>query len=194
MEQKQSFSTSEVARYCHVTPDTIRKWAEADRIKVFKTPGGHRRIRLSDLVYFMRENDIPLSPELSAGGTKVLIVDEDPNLFSMVKRWLANTALPFEVATATDGFEVGRQLGVFSPKIVFLDMGLSGINGVDVCRQIKATCGNNGSEVHVIATTSAYSEELAQHYSDIGASFCLQKPFTPEDLNHALKAIGLEIA
>ncbi|MCK5861143.1 MAG: excisionase family DNA-binding protein, partial [Candidatus Hydrogenedentes bacterium] len=48
MEAKQSFSTSEVARYCHVTADTIRKWAEAGRLRVFKTPGGHRRIHRED--------------------------------------------------------------------------------------------------------------------------------------------------
>ena len=55
METKQSFSTSEVAKYCHVTADTIRKWAEANRITVFKTPGGHRRIRRDDLIRFLRE-------------------------------------------------------------------------------------------------------------------------------------------
>jgi len=54
MEMKQSFSTSEVAKYCHVTADTIRKWADAGRITVFKTPGGHRRIRREDLVQFLR--------------------------------------------------------------------------------------------------------------------------------------------
>ena len=68
MEQKQSFSTSEVAKYCHVTADTIRKWAEAGRITVFKTPGGHRRIRREDLISFLRENGIPLHPDLSIDG------------------------------------------------------------------------------------------------------------------------------
>ena len=194
MEQKQSFSTSEVAKFCHVTPDTIRKWAEANRITVFKTPGGHRRIRLNDLIDFMRDNNIPLNSELSAGGIKVLIVDEDPNLFVQVKRYLANTGIPFEVVTATDGFEAGHQLGVFSPKIVFLDMSLAGINSVEVCRQIKLTYGNNGTEVHVIATTSTYTQEVAKHYIDIGASVCLQKPFTPDDFTRALKSVGVEIA
>ncbi len=192
MEQKQSFSTSEVAQFCHVTPDTIRKWAEADRIKVFKTPGGHRRIRLDDLVSFMRENDIPLNADLRTGGTKILVVDEDPSLFAIVKRFLERSNTSFEVETASSGFEAGHQIGVFAPKVVFLDIGLSGIDAAEVCRFIKAAHGNNGSEVHIIATTDSNSEEVAQHAKDIGASFCLQKPFNPDDLRRALALIGIE--
>jgi excisionase family DNA binding protein len=192
MEQKQSFSTSEVAKFCHVTPDTIRKWAEADRIKVFKTPGGHRRIHLDDLVSFMRENDIPLNADLRIGGTKILVVGEDPSLFAIVKRFLERANNPFEVETASSGFEAGYQIGVFAPKVVFLDIGLSGIDAVEVCPFIKADHGNNGSEVHIIAMTDTYSEEVAQHAKNIGASFCLQKPFNPDDLRRALALIGIE--
>lgn len=192
MEQKQSFSTSEVAQFCHVTPDTIRKWAEADRIKVFKTPGGHRRIRLDDLVSFMRENDIPLNADLRAGGTKVLVVDADPSMFAVVKRFLERSNAPFEVEMASSGFEAGHQLGIFLPKVVLLDIGLSGIDAAEVCRFIKSAHGNNGSEVHIIATTDTYSEEVAQHAKEMGASFCLAKPFNPDDLRRALAMIGIE--
>ena len=191
MEQKQSFSTSEVAKFCHVTADTIRKWAEAKRIKVFKTPGGHRRIRRDDLVAFMCENNIPLTAELSTGGTKILLIDADQSIFAVVKRFLDRAESNFEIAVASDGFEAGRQIGVFCPKVVFLDMTLPGINGAEVCRQIKMAQGN-GTETKIIATTTQYSEETNQRYLDMGASSCLEKPFTPDDLRRALAMIGVE--
>lgn len=191
MEQKQSFSTSEVAKFCHVTADTIRKWAEAKRIKVFKTPGGHRRIRRDDLIVFMCENNIPLNDELSTSGTKILLIDSDQSLFAIVKRFLDHSGSEFEIEVAADGFEAGRQIGVFRPKVVFLDMAMPGINGAEVCRQIKLAQGN-GIEAKIIATTTQYTEEIAQNYIDMGASFCLRKPFTPDDLRHALAMIGIE--
>ena len=85
MEIKQSFSTSEVAKYCHVTADTIRKWAEAGRITVFKTPGGHRRIRREDLVQFLRENSIPVHGDLNAAGVRILLIDWSAPL----RKWYA---------------------------------------------------------------------------------------------------------
>ena len=82
MESKQSFSTSEVAKYCHVTADTIRKWAEAGRIQVIKTPGGHRRIRRDDLVRFLRENNIPVHGDLDNSGVKILVPPRKSLAFS----------------------------------------------------------------------------------------------------------------
>ena len=106
MESKQSFSTSEVAKYCHVTPDTIRKWAEAGRISVFKTPGGHRRIRRNDLLRFLRENSIPLHSELSDDGIRVLVVDDEKSIISVIRRFLDHAKIAFEVHVASDGFGI----------------------------------------------------------------------------------------
>ena len=86
MKKKQSYSTSEVAKYCHVTADTIRKWAESGRIKVFKTPGGHRRIRHEELLRFLRSNNIPVHQDLSGTGQKVLVVDDDSAAASLIRR------------------------------------------------------------------------------------------------------------
>ena len=103
METKQSFSTSEVARYCHVTADTIRKWAEAGRIQVFKTPGGHRRIRREDLIRFLRENSIPVHEDLDNSGVKILVVDDEKAVISVIRRFLERSKTPFQIEVAMDG-------------------------------------------------------------------------------------------
>ena len=110
MESKQSFSTSEVAKYCHVTADTIRKWAEAGRIHVFKTPGGHRRIRRDDLVRFLRENKIPIHEDLDNAGIRVLVVDDEKAVVSVIRRFLERSQTPFQIEVALDGFEAGSRL------------------------------------------------------------------------------------
>jgi len=191
MEMKQSFSTSEVAKYCHVTADTIRKWAEAGRIQVFKTPGGHRRIRREDLIRFLRENNIPMHTELDNSGVKVLVVDDEKSVLSLIRRFLERAQTSFQVEVAMDGFDAGHQVASFRPDVVFLDLRLPGIDGFEVCRRIKATPEHAGT--HVIAMTGYYEGETVNRVIELGASMCLQKPFTPDDLRRALAKVGIEV-
>jgi excisionase family DNA binding protein len=190
MDQKQSFSTSEVAKYCHVTADTIRKWAEADRISVFKTPGGHRRIRREDLIGFLRENGIPLHSDLSNDGIKILVVDDDKTIIAVINRFLEQTSTNFEVSVATDGFEAGHQVGTFAPKIMFLDLRLPGIDGFEVCRRIKTA--PDTANTHIIAMTAFFDSEVEERILKLGAAICLKKPFTPDNLRRALALVGVE--
>mgnify|MGYP002624868880 CR=1 FL=1 len=192
MDSKQSFSTSEVAKYCHVTADTIRKWAEAGRISVFKTPGGHRRIRREDLLRFLRENSIPVHGDLHEDGVKVLVVDDEQSIVTLIQRFLDRSKVPFEVRVAMDGFEVGKQMGTFEPNVVFLDIRLPGVDGFEVCRRIKAQ--EDGEAIHIIAMTGYYEEEVAEKIKNLGAVVCMSKPFTPDDLRKALAKVGVEVA
>lgn len=191
MEKKESFSTSEVARYCHVTADTIRKWAEAGRIQVFKTPGGHRRIRRDDLLRFLRENSIPIHPDLNDGGVKVLVVDAERTVATLIQRFLDRAQTPVEVAIAVDGFDAGRQIAHFMPDIVFLDLQLMGADAYDICRRIKSTPQHAGVRIIGMAASDNGTAERVLEY---GATSLLKKPFTPDDLRRVLAKVGVEIA
>lgn len=191
MESKQSFSTSEVAKYCHVTADTIRKWAEAGRIHVFKTPGGHRRIRRDDLVRFLRENKIPVHEDLDNAGIRVLVVDDEKAVVSVIRRFLERSQTPFQIEVALDGFEAGHQVATFRPNVIFLDLRLPGMDGFEVCRRIKSD--PDSSNCHIISMTGYYEGDVAQRIVEMGASMLLQKPFTPDDLRRALAKVGVEV-
>jgi excisionase family DNA binding protein len=192
METKQSFSTSEVAKYCHVTADTIRKWAEAGRIQVFKTPGGHRRIRREDLTRFLRENGIPIHEDLENPGAKILVVDDEKAVISVIRRFLERSQVTFQIEVAMDGFEAGHQVATFRPNIIFLDLRLPGIDGFEVCRRIKAA--PDSADAQIIAMTGYYEGDVAQRVMDLGAVMLLQKPFTPDDLRRALARVGVEVS
>ncbi len=191
MEAKQSFSTSEVAKYCHVTADTIRKWAEAGRIHVFKTPGGHRRIRRDDLVRFLRENNIPIHEDLDNSGVKILVVDDEKAVISVVRRFLERAQTPFQIEVAMDGYEAGHQVATFRPNVMFLDLRLPGIDGFEVCRRIKSD--PETANCNIIAMTGYYEGDVAQRIVDLGAAMLMQKPFSPDDLRRALAQVGVEV-
>ena len=191
MEVQQSFSTSEVAAFCHVTADTVRKWAEAGRVKVFKTPGGHRRIRLEDLVRFLSENNIPIPQNLGSDAVKILVVDDEKSVISLMRRFLERSKTPFKIEVAMDGYDAGHMVATFKPDVVFLDLRLPGVDGFEVCRRIKSA--SQSSNTHVIAMTGYYEGESANRVLEYGATMCLHKPFLPADIQRALAKVGITI-
>ncbi|HOV32372.1 MAG TPA: response regulator [Candidatus Hydrogenedens sp.] len=191
METRLSFSTSEVAKYCHVTADTIRKWAEAGKIRVFKTPGGHRRIRRDDLLRFLRENSMPIHEDLGNSGVKILVVDDEKAVISVIRRFLERAQTPFQIEMAMDGFDAGQLVATFQPDIIFLDLRLPGLDGFEVTRRIKSN--PDTSHIQIIAMTGYYQGEVANRVLELGAVLLLQKPFTPDDLRKALAKVGVEI-
>ena len=177
--------------HCDPGADTIRKWAEAGRIRVFKTPGGHRRIRREDLIRFLRENSIPMHEDLDNSGVKILVVDDEKAVLSVIRRFLERASTPFQIEVAMDGFDAGHQVATFKPDIIFLDLRLPGIDGFEVCRRIKTNADSASS--HVIAMTGYYEGDVAMRVVELGAVMLIQKPFTPDDLRRALAKVGVEV-
>ena len=191
MEVKQSFSTSEVAKHCHVTPDTIRKWAEAGRIRVFKTPGGHRRIRREDLIDFLRRHGMPIHPDLRQGGARVLLVEPDSHAVDAFRRAADSIRLACTLEVAEDWFQAGMKLCAFRPDVVFLDVNIPGADGPAVCRQIKAFGEDNVTRV--VVTSPAGDGHLAAAALREGACAQLSKPFTTDEFRDALRKAGVDL-
>ena len=56
---EKTYTTFEVSRLCGVFPSTVIYWANKRKLKVFKTPGGHRRITRDYLISFMTKHEFP---------------------------------------------------------------------------------------------------------------------------------------
>jgi excisionase family DNA binding protein len=191
-EMKESFSTSEVATFCHVTADTIRKWAEAGRIIVFKTPGGHRRIRREDLLFFLRENNIPLHRDLREAQPHLLVIDPEESVIASVKRFLERSRMTVDVSAARNAFEAGLQCSRLNPDVVFMDLQMPGLDTMDLCRTIREF--PETSSTKIIATASADQADLLAQAAAAGAVAAVAKPFNPDDLRRALAQAGMEVA
>jgi excisionase family DNA binding protein len=192
MQKKQSYSTSEVARYCHVTADTIRKWALADRIAVFKTPGGHRRIRHEELLRFLRENSIPVHSDLQDAQQRVLIIDDDQSSAAIIRRFLDRVRKQVEIEEASDPFLAGHRLATFRPDVIFLNLSMAGLDGLLTCQRIKALPEHAGARI--IAIGSSHDSVMNGRAMEIGVSVVMRKPFTPDDLRRSLAKTGVEVS
>jgi len=176
---KNSYTTGQAAKYCHVTPVAVFKWIKAGRLKAFQTPGRHYRIPPEELVRFMEKYQMPIPDELIHLQTKrILVVDDDKTVVDVITRGLEQDEYNYEIELAYDGFEAATQLFEFKPDLVILDIKMPGLDGFSVCRRIR----NNPQtkDIKILGIT-AYLDKV-EEFLECGADDCLIKPLRLEEL------------
>ncbi|MBL9050162.1 MAG: response regulator transcription factor [Tabrizicola sp.] len=113
---------------------------------------------------------------------KILVVDDDPRLRSLVG--LALERAGFGVITASDGQAALMQAAREAPDLIVLDQGLPEVDGLEVCRRIRAR-----SEVPIIFLTARDDEMDRIIGLELGADDYVTKPFSPRELVARVKAI-----
>src|SRR5687768_514058 len=127
---KKPYTTYEIAEFCEVTMKAVTQWIDQGKLPAYRTPGGHRRIRPSDFVAFLKRYQMPVPEALqSLEKPRVLIVDDDKIIVALVKRILAKIGRPLTIDVAYDGFEAGQKVASFLPDLVLLDLKLPGLDG-----------------------------------------------------------------
>ena len=159
-----------------VSPITVRQWAQKGLLPAQTTAGGHRRFLHKDVEQFARSRGIDL-----AGKQKtVLVVDDDHQLNNYLVALLNTQVDDLVVLSAADGFEAGRLVQEHRPELVILDIMMPGIDGVAVCRSIKAE--PNTAHAEVIGMTGHYTPQVEERMLGAGAKILLKKPFSMDEL------------
>ncbi|HTA32600.1 MAG TPA: response regulator transcription factor [Solirubrobacteraceae bacterium] len=114
---------------------------------------------------------------------RLLVVDDDPSVREALALVLDLNG--FEVTTAIDGREAIRTLAIDSPDAVILDVLMPGLDGLEVCRRLRAT--GNRTPVLMLTARSEVSERVAG--LEAGADDYLAKPFAREELIARLRAL-----
>ena len=58
------YTTYQIGKFCQVNIRTVIRWIETGKLKAYSTPGGHRRVKWSDLITFLTQNRMPIPKEL----------------------------------------------------------------------------------------------------------------------------------
>lgn len=182
---KPYLAPGQVAEMLMVSPATVRHWASKGTLGSVATPGGHRRFLQHEVERFARENDLTLQPPAD-GTLRVLIVDDDEQVSTYLTRFLDQFDANVSSMTAHDGYTAGRLVQTFRPHVVLLDLMMPGLNGFDVCAQIKDDPSLKATRV--ITMTGFYDNENVQRALDAGAECCIEKPF---DQNQLKSLLGL---
>ena len=113
---------------------------------------------------------------------KILIVDDDGNIAELISLYLMKEC--FDTCIAEDGEEALEKFDTFQPDLVLLDLMLPGIDGYEVCREIRKT-----SRVPVIML-SAKGETFDKVLGlELGADDYMVKPFDSKELVARVRAV-----
>lgn len=113
----------------------------------------------------------------------VVVAEDDRSIAELERVYL--TRAGFGVHVEADGTRAWDAISRLSPSVVILDIGLPGIDGVELCRRMRA----NGDWTPVIFVT-AQGEEVDRLVGlELGADDYLAKPFSPRELVARVKAL-----
>ena len=113
---------------------------------------------------------------------RVLVVEDDRDIADVLRRALGMA--DYEVRVAADGEEALLAASDFSPDAVVLDLGLPGVDGVEVCRRLRS-----GGDVPILILTAREGVDSRVEGLDSGADDYLVKPFEREELLARLRAL-----
>ncbi len=114
---------------------------------------------------------------------RVLVVDDDPAVSGALNRALRLEG--YEVSVAVDGPPALEEIAIRPPDAVILDIGLPTIDGLDVCRRLRAA--DNDTPVLMLTARDAINDRVQG--LDAGADDYLVKPFALAELLARLRAL-----
>jgi excisionase family DNA binding protein len=180
---KSIYTTHEVSRLLHVNPRSVINWIEQSLLPSYRTPGGHRRIRRDDLLAFLRKHQIPTPESLVEGKFSVLIVDDEQEIVDIMRVFLQRQG-DYEITSAGDGISAMIEVGRTKPDLLILDIMIPGVDGIEVCRRIKAD-SNNRTVIIAVSGSAEHEKRILQ----AGADAFMTKPIDLEKLHTESKRL-----
>ncbi|MEL6179580.1 MAG: response regulator [Myxococcota bacterium] len=157
---KDVFTTFEVAKICNANITSIKNWIEHNKIRAFRTPGGHYRIERAVLVDFLNRYGMP-NPFTARDRKRVLIVGNDPGTVELVRRAVGRD---HEVEGTDDGLEAALMVGARRPDCLVIDILMDGFDGEHLLKLIrKDTTFNN---TRIVAYSDTDDTELENRIKD----------------------------
>jgi DNA-binding response OmpR family regulator len=123
---------------------------------------------------------MPVEEELLGG--RVLVIEDDTEITDALRRSLRHEG--YEVRTAGDGVEALDAAAEFIPDLVVLDLGLPRLDGIEVCRQLRAD-----GDVPILILTARTETDDRVTGLDSGADDYLVKPFERQEFLARIRAL-----
>jgi two-component system chemotaxis response regulator CheY len=117
----------------------------------------------------------------------VLIVDDDPFIRKLIATTLEDVA-GFDLVEASDGREAVDAAARDQPELVFLDIEMPKLDGLEACRRLRAAPGT--ARATIVMLTAAAGDAAEREAETAGADLFLTKPFSPLELLTLVHELG----
>ena len=197
IKKKEFYSTSEIAKLCHVHRNTVILAIRKGDLKASTTPGGHNRINHEEFVRFARERGLPVlafpgeddstdgrEQEKTPSKRRVLVVDDDEIIDKLVRKAL--TLDRYEIETARSGYDAGFKTSAFRPDLILLDIMLGDIDGAGVYKMLKEN--EFTRSIRILVITAIQDDGKIRSFFPEEVPY-LKKPFGLEELSSRVEEI-----
>jgi DNA-binding response OmpR family regulator len=117
--------------------------------------------------------------------TRILIVEDDPDIAQLVARYLDKAGYVTE--RVTTGRDAVQAISVKPPDLLVLDLMLPQLDGLEVCRLVRANEATEGLPIIMLTARAEESERIVG--LELGADDYLAKPFSPSELVARVRAL-----
>jgi CheY-like chemotaxis protein len=117
----------------------------------------------------------------------ILIVDDDPMIRKLIATTLEDIA-GYRLQEASNGAEAVERAVAARPQIVFLDVDMPEVNGIEACRRLRSDPATAGATI--VMLTGDSGPQAQRGALDAGADLFLTKPFSPLHLLRLVDQIG----
>jgi two-component system alkaline phosphatase synthesis response regulator PhoP len=117
--------------------------------------------------------------------TRILIVEDDPDIADLVARYLDKAG--FTTERAASGREALQAIGARPPELVVLDLMLPQVDGLEVCRLLRANEATAALPIIMLTARAEESERIVG--LELGADDYVAKPFSPNELVARVRAL-----
>ena len=117
----------------------------------------------------------------------VLVVDDDLFIRKLIATTLEDVAR-VRIHEASDGLEAVEVARRELPALVFLDVDMPRLNGIEACRRLRSDQMTSGATI--VMLTAAHGEGVQREAEEAGADLFLTKPFSPLDLLRLVDRLG----
>ena len=117
----------------------------------------------------------------------VLIVDDDQFIRKLIATTLEDVS-EFDLHEAADGVEALEVARRARPSLVFLDVDMPRLNGIETCRQLRQHEATAGATI--VMLTAALGDSVESDAEQAGADLFLTKPFSPLELLRLVEQLG----
>lgn len=177
---KDTLTTTEAARLLGFHVNTLKNWVRDGKMPAFKTLGGHYRIRAKDLVRVLRENEIPVPPQLDVARYNIMVIDDEPSFLSLIKACFKNNRETFDIKTFSNGCDALMDIGRNAPDLILLDIRLPHMDGYELLARFKQSPETRDVKIVAISGHPEEGEKILQCGAD---DFYLKS----EDINQLLE-------
>jgi DNA-binding response OmpR family regulator len=120
--------------------------------------------------------------ETGTGKPKILVIDDEENICELITMYFEKAG--YEVVCTSDGTNAVETIREQKPDLVILDLMLPGVDGLDVCKEIRKV-----SNIPLIMLSARVDEVDRVLGLEIGADDYVTKPFSPRELLARVKAV-----